>query len=134
MGERAAIGRRQLRLWGAQTGGALILMGVLVYFWRGHGWGRVPLGLGLLFALLGLTALPPARTVFRVWHALIGAVLWAWTRFALLVTYLIAVTPVALIGRLVGRDRLHLRFPGGKESYWQDHPEERSPRRYRRQF
>jgi hypothetical protein len=128
------ITNRQLRLWGAMTGGALIVAGCLIFLWRGHGWGRIPLALGGLFAILGLTTLPPARFVYRGWHAFVGAVLWLWTRLALLITYLIAVTPLALIGRLTGRDRMHLRFPGDESTYWTDHPKNDRPDRYRRQF
>ncbi len=126
--------KRQLRLWGAQTGGGLIVLGCLVLFWRGHGWGRLPLGLGILIALLGLTALPPARPAFRAWHLLVGVILWLWTRLALVLTFGIAVIPVALIGRLVGRDRMRLRFPADRKSEWRNYTGDSSPRRYGRQF
>jgi hypothetical protein len=134
MTESTSITRRQLRLWGLQTGGALIVLGSIVFLWRGHGWGRVPLALGALFLVFGVTTIPPARYLFRGWHAFVGAVLWLWTRLALLLTYVVAVTPLALVGRLIGRDRMRLRFPGRKESYWQDHTADERPDRYYRQF
>ena len=134
MAAKIPVTRRQLRLWGAQTGGALLVLGVLVFGWRGEGWGRVPLLLGALFAILGLSALPPARPLYRGWHLLVGAVLWLWTRLALILTYMLAVTPISLLGLLVGRDRLHLKFPGGQESYWREQERDGSSNRYRRQF
>ena len=134
MSEPNPITRRQLRLWGAQTGGALIVLGTIVFIWRGHGWGRIPLALGVLFAVFGLSTIPPARILFRGWHVFVGALLWLWTRVALVMTYLIAVTPLALIGRIIARDRMRLRFPGRKETYWQDHRADERPDRYYRQF
>lgn len=128
------ITNRQLRRWGAMTGGALIVAGCVIFLWRGHGWGRIPLVLGALFAVLGLTTIPPARLVYRGWHGLVDAILWIWTRVALFLTYIIAVTPLSLIGRLTGRDRMHLRFPGKEKSYWTAHRDDDRPGRYRRQF
>ena len=132
-GDRA-ITRRQLRLWGLQTGGALLALGSIVHLWRGHAWGAVPLILGGAFLLLGLAAVAPARAVYVGWHRLIGAILWAWTKLALTLTFLLAVVPLALLGRLIGRDRMRLRFPGGEESYWRKEEPRGGPDRYRRQF
>ncbi|MBD3162057.1 MAG: hypothetical protein GF346_07155 [Candidatus Eisenbacteria bacterium] len=128
------ITNRRLRLWGLQTGGALLVLGSIVFLWRGHGWGRVPLVLGALILLLGVTTIPPARWVFLGWHRFVDAVLWVWTKLALTLTFVVAVIPLAILARLVGRDRMRLRFPGKRDSYWQEEKPSDDPDRYRRQF
>jgi hypothetical protein len=125
--------RRALRIFGAQVGGALMIVGGLL-LWRDHGWGRIPLVLGIIIAFFGLTTLPPARSIHRGWHAFATGMLWTWTRLALALTFALAVVPVGWIGRLVGRDRMALRFPGGSKSYWRDHARDEDPDRYHRQF
>lgn len=134
MNESKQITKRQLRIWGASTGAGLTALGSIVYLWRGHEWGKIPLALAALFIFFGLTTLPPAKLLFRGWHAFVDAVLWLWTRVALILTYFIAFTPISIIARIVGRDRMRLGFPGGKETYWEDHATDERSDRYRRQF
>jgi hypothetical protein len=129
----SGLSRRALRLFGAQVGGALMIVGGLLV-WRDHEWGKIPFVLGAVFAFFGLTTLPPARLLYRGWHDFANGMFWAWTRVALFLTFWLAVVPVAWIGRLVGRDRMALRFPGKDASYWREHKKDDDPDRYRRQF
>jgi len=69
---------------------------------------------------------------------------WAVSHLLMAFVYFGVVTPLGLLARLVGRDRLGLRFPpaprgantpqAGAKSYWEPHRPAHSPEQYFRQF
>jgi hypothetical protein len=84
--------------------------------------------------LLGLALPRAALPLYWVWMALafvLGSVL---SRVLLVLVFFLLFTPMALVGRAFGRDRLRLR-KSGEPSYWREIPYGRTPdpRRYQRQ-
>ena len=91
----------------AAIGGLLALLGLLA-----------PRSLRLVFIGLSLAALPIGLIVSEI---------------ALAIIYYLVVTPVGMIARLTGRDRLELRFRREQQTYWRPKPQAAGPDRYFRQ-
>jgi hypothetical protein len=103
--------------------------------WRGHA-DAAAMGLAALAVVIGVLGLirPQAvRFIYTGW--MIGAFPIGWTvsQIMLAVLYFVVFTPVALVFRLMGRDSLKLRRPGGA-SYWTVKPRAAKAEDYFRQF
>lgn len=122
----------EMRSWAAVVGAALTVAGSLFYFVN---WGIFAGGRGFAFFLwsfaavafcTGVTGTKVGLPAYWAWMAFVWTVSWVIGHLALAATYFLVVTPLAVIGRLVGRDRLKLHKAEGKISYWQRVPSERS--------
>jgi hypothetical protein len=126
---------RTLRQFAA-TGFAV---GVGLAAWHGFGRGNVPAAAALAGAAtaLGATGLVRPRWLRPVF---VGAMVvafpvgWAVSWVLLAGLYYGLFTPVGLLFRLAGRDRLNLRRPVGRASYWEPKPGVDDLRRYYQQF
>jgi hypothetical protein len=88
-------------------------------------------------ALLGLAGL--ARPAWMRWPFIAAMAItfpigWVVSQLALLLMFLLVITPVALFLRLRGRDILQLKRPPDNVSLWKKHPERTEPGRYLKQF
>jgi len=123
---------REMRWAGVVAG--VLLWGLGAAGWAAHLPWAQRVGFGLHYALVALGLLHPRwpEVPFRWWTAfgrLLGEVI-AIPIFTLL--YFVAVTPLALVMRALGKDPLQRRAPP-EESYWRDH--RKPPReRFQRQF
>ena len=81
-------------------------------------------------------AIPPlANLLFRGWMALAHIVQAVMSRVILTIVYFVAVLPVGLTAKLVGKRFLDKKLEPERESYWIDRPEvEFEQSRYRRHF
>jgi len=119
---------RELRQWAALLGPMLGLVGALFYFleWGifrgGEGLGVVLWTFGGVAMLTGLTGTKLGWPTYWVWMALVYAITWVIGHAALAMVYFAVVTPLAMVGRLIGRDRLRIRGPSAA-SYWCDQPD-----------
>jgi len=87
-------------------------------------------GLALIF-----WAVPPLRRwIYVGWTAAVFPIGWTVSRVILLFVYLVVITPIGLILRLISYDPLGRRFEPGKESYWEPYNPGEDPQRYFRQF
>ena len=110
-------GVRELRQFGLTIGTLLMVLGV-VAVWRGNGlefWFLLP---AVAFIFGGMTApamLWPLQKVWMAFALLLGFVM---TRVILTVLFYAVVTPIGLLGRLLGHD--FLSSPAGRSppSYW----------------
>ncbi|MBN2162758.1 MAG: hypothetical protein JXR25_15365 [Pontiellaceae bacterium] len=59
---------------------------------------------------------------------------WIVSHLLMFLFYFGIITPVALVFRLIGRDKLHRRWEDRNETYWTEHPPCDSVERYFRQF
>ena len=59
---------------------------------------------------------------------------WVLSQVMLLVLFLAVITPIALLLRLQGRDRLLRKRTAGQTSYWKPKPTPQDTRRYLRQY
>lgn len=114
---------RELRQWAVVTGPALGVVGALFYFleWGifrgGEGLAKFLWGFGVFALVTGLTGTKLGWPAYGAWMGFVYAVSWTIGHVALAGVYLIVVTPLALLARLIGRDRLQLRTRA-RASYW----------------
>jgi len=113
---------KSLRKFGLTVGPIFLL--IAWWLWRWHHWHHqtviayVLITVGVLLILVGF-ALPDAlRGVYRAWMGLASAMGWVVSRIIITVLFLLVVTPLALLARLVRKQFLDLdmRRPAG--SYW----------------
>ncbi len=95
--------------------------------------GYVLAGIALI-GILGLIKPPAVRWLFVTATVAAFPIGWLVTQVALLVMFYLILTPLALIFRWCGRDKLQLKQPSGHESLWLEHRETNEPERYLTQF
>lgn len=114
---------REMRVWAAVLAVALGVVGSLFHFvdWGifsgGQGFARFLWGFGAFAFLTGITGTKLGLPAYWLWMGFVWTVSWAISHVALAATFFLVVTPLALIARLIGRDRLQLRRRSTK-SYW----------------
>jgi hypothetical protein len=126
--------RSELRFFGVVVLGVFAVLGALAW-WRfdAPGAARILLGVGLVFAAL-YQAVPALRVpLWTAWMALFAPVGWLVSHALLALIYFGLVTPIGLVMRLFGRDRLALRSGRGAASYWSEHDPAGDVGRYFRQ-
>lgn len=101
--------------------GALLLL-------QGKPWFFIPWVLALY--LLSGIFYPPVLSPFLIAiQTLTNYAAWIITRIVLIFIFVFFIIPIGLWFRLIGRDRLNLKFPGNEDSYWKKRsPEEQIPR------
>ena len=110
---------RALRSFGLVVGGVLLAIGALLWWRRGGGpwpWGLT--GTGSLLIALGAVLPVALRPVRTVWMGVAFALGFVMTRVLLTLAFFLAVTPTALVLRLLGKDLLHRRPDSDATSYW----------------
>jgi saxitoxin biosynthesis operon SxtJ-like protein len=122
-----------------QFAGLWILFFGATAVWQGYF--REHHAVAWMAAVLALTAGPVGllwprriRPLYAGWLIATFPVGWAVSRLSLLVAYYLVVTPLGLAARLVRRDRLMLRPPPKRESYWRPLGENTDVRSYFRQY
>lgn len=114
---------REMRVWAALLALALGVVGSLFYFvdWGifsgGRGFARFLWGFGAFAFLTGSTGTKLGLPAYWLWMGFVWTVSWVITHLALAVVFFLVVTPLALVARLIGRDRLQLRQHKAA-SYW----------------
>ena len=114
----------EMRAWAAVLAVALGLVGALFYFidWGifsgGQGFARFLWSFGAFAFLTGITGTKLGLPAYWLWMGFVWTVSWVITHVALAAVFFFVVTPLALIARLIGRDRLQLRRKT-EGSYWQ---------------
>lgn len=110
----------QEKSFGKAVGGFLLLLSVALW-WRG----RIPTaeilsGIGAVLLVLGLTAPKLLKYPSKVWWKFAMILGYVNARIILTIAFLIVLTPLSLIWRLLGRDPLAIRknnWPG-----WSPYP------------
>ncbi len=107
----------ELRKFGFAFGGALTLLGSLL-LWRGRP--PAPYVLGVAGVVIAAAALYPPLLrplewlLSRVFRLVTGAL----TYVILTLIFLLVLTPIGLVRRILGKDNLGLRPDPDKASYW----------------
>ena len=113
---------RAMRKFGLTVGGAFAAITALGV-WK-HWPAPVCVTLGLIAAALIVPAIaaPSAlRGVHRVWMTFALTLGWCMSRLILTLLFLLAVTPMALLGRLISLPFTKMRRVPAQDSYWVDH-------------
>jgi len=114
---------REMRHWALILGPALGLVGSLFYFFDwgifsgGQGFAKFLWSFGALAFVTGITGTKLGLPAYRLWMGFVYVISAVLTYSALTLVYFAVVTPLALLARLLGRDRLQLRTRG-QASYW----------------
>jgi len=127
---------REMRLWAAILAATLGLVATLFYFvdWGifsgGQSFARFLWSFGAFAFLTGITGTKLGLPAYWLWMGFVWMVSWVITHAALTAVFFLVVTPLALIARLIGRDRLQLRRPAAG-TYWQslDSTQQHNPER-----
>jgi hypothetical protein len=128
-------GRPELAVFAAVLPGTFALLGYIV----GHRLGFIGVRDGLWVAGAVLTAAYWAaprlrRPLYVGMSRAVYPIGWLMSHIILLVVFLLVVTPVALLARMLGHDPMQRRFDSSAQSYWVPHRPAGDPRRYFQQF
>ena len=127
---------KEQRLFGIAMGLALGVMGG-VFWWHDSLATSIwlwPIGGALL--VLGLAVPVVLWPLWKVWTTLVVPVLnWVLTRLLMGLVFFIAVTPIAWLMALVGKDPLDRKIEPNRDSYWHRRPDKAfDPEQCRKQF
>ncbi len=108
---------RELRKFGLLVGLVFLVLGG-IFFWQGkflRSWLGLP---GLLLLALALLRPLLLRRIHRVWMAGAERMGTFMTAVLLSLVYLVVITPLALVARVMGMDLLRRRPDPEQQSYW----------------
>ncbi len=115
------VGRKALRSFGLLVGAVLLGLGGLMLWRRGFAPDAGVLAasvVGGLLMLLGLTFPRVLRPLYRVWMALAFVLGFVMTRVLLALVFYLAVTPIGVVMRVLGKDSMHRRPDPSAPTYW----------------
>lgn len=115
--ELAKADNKTLRNYGLTMAVPIVIIAAIL-LWKGKASAPYFFGLAVLFALLGLALPRILKPLYVAWMALAFVLSVVMTYVILTVFFYLIMTPAGLILRILGKDLLSRKFPGGKESYW----------------
>jgi hypothetical protein len=113
------------------------LSGLAANQWLMRGNARIAavlLGVALLVGGAGLLCPPAVRGLFVATTVAAFPIGWVVSQVMLFILFIGVITPVAVLFRLQGRDRLSRKPPPGQTSYWKPKMTTEDIRRYLRQY
>ena len=126
---------RDLRKFGLMVGGVFLLLGGWFLF-RHKPAGPYFLAPGILLVLIGLVAPRRLKAVYVAWMGAAFALGLVVSTVVLTLFYFLIITPLALVGRLSGKDFLSEKLDPQAKSYWlpRDRSAARRPADYEQQY
>jgi hypothetical protein len=125
---------KELIKFGATFLGGMAVIGLLYYF----GFHREALAKGLWIAggvVFVLSFIPPvARLLYIFWMGLGITMGLITSPIILALVFLLLITPVALVFKLIRRDSMKRTMDAGAASYWEEYKETDDPATYVKQF
>ncbi len=109
--------KKELRKFGLSVGGVFFVLGlVLFYFGRFNGYYLLALGGALIaFGAVVPSLLLPLQ---KVWMGLAVVMGWFMSRFIITIMYIFVLTPIALIGKAVGKRFIEVEIDPKARTYW----------------
>lgn len=89
---------------------------------------------GVVVSLVGWFVPTFMRWVFVGWMYAAFPIGWTVSHVLLAAIFYLVLTPISLVARVCGRDRLRLKWDRSARSYWVPHAAVTDPKRYFRQF
>jgi len=126
---------RDLRKFGLMVGGVFVLLGGWFLF-RNKPAGPYFLIPGVVLVLFGFVAPRALKVVYIAWMSLALTMGLLVSTVVLTLFYFIVITPLALAGRLLGKDFLSEKLDPNAKSYWlaRDRSRIRKPVDYEQQY
>ncbi len=131
---------KELRQFGAIFGIGFLLIGLAKYFWiwnrlfeRDEKLGTILILTGVVVGAIGLTGTKLALPFYWFWFGIAFVLGNIMSRIVITLIYYGVITPMGLVARLSGRDKLQLK-KRAVQSYWQDISLPSDPEKYKRQF
>jgi hypothetical protein len=126
--------KKKLREFGLLVGGVLCGLGLLL-LWKGKESYLYFLAFGLWLVSTGAFAPNVLKLLQKAWMTLAILMGWVMTRVLMTVLFYLAITPIGLFLRLMGKDLLDEKLEPGQKSYWKIRPEAtRVPADYEKQY
>ena len=125
---------KELVKFGATFLGGMAVIGLLYYFV----FHNQPLAKGLWIAggvVFVLSFIPPvARILYILWMGLGITMGLVTSPIILALVFLVLITPVGLVFKLIQRDAMKRKMDKGAASYWEEYKETEDPATYVKQF
>ena len=128
--------RRERRIFGLSAGTALGIIAGIV-FWRTGAFLLLPALFAGASALLVITGICAPRILlwpYRIWMAVLAPVAFIFQCFLLTIFFFAVLSPLAVVLRLMGRDKLRVKSDSEVVSYWKTCERIEDVRRYFRQY
>ena len=132
--------KKELRSFGAIFLVGFVLIGLVKYFWpferlftRNKTVGLWFIGIGVVVGLIGLTGTKLALPFYWIWLGIAWVMGNIMSRVIITAIYFLVFTPMSLLNKLIGRDKLQLKKPQ-TDSYWLDISLPAEIKKYERQF
>ena len=127
--------KKEYRKFGLSVGIVFLLLAAL-FWWKGFPNAPRITGVpGALLLLGGLVAPGLLKWPYRGWMKFASGMNWFTTRVILLLLFFLAIAPMGLLMRLLGKCPLAMGFDKGAETYWiRRERKEYNPRRSEKHF
>lgn len=110
--------RAELRKFGITLGIILGLLG-LILIWRARNYYSYFIILSMTFIFISLVKPAILKPIHKSWMTLALIVGWFMTRLILIMLFYLAVTPIGILTRLLGKDFLRIKSNiNHQDSYW----------------
>ncbi len=127
--------RKELKEFGITMAAVLAAIALFAFFKKREALLIGSCAAGGFFVFWALAYPPFLGPLQKIWMGLAVLIGFFMSRALLFILYFLAVTPIALVLRCMGKDLLSLKGVRGKETYWQDHEnKEISREAYERQY
>jgi hypothetical protein len=113
---------KKLREFGLVVGGVLCALGILLG-WQGRSSFPYFLAPGIFLVVAGAILPGILKPIQKAWMTLAILMGWFMTRVLMTLLFYLAITPIGLLMRLIGKDLLDQRLEPQKQSYWKVRPQ-----------
>ena len=132
--------KKELRSFGAVFFGGFVLIGLVKYFWpfeylftQNKTVGLWFIGIAVVVGAIGLTGTRLALPFYWTWLGIAWVMGNIMSRAIITAIYFLILTPMSLLNKIVGRDKLQLK-KRQTDSYWTDISLPKEIEKYERQF
>jgi hypothetical protein len=126
--------RRELKQFALLWTGFFGLIGAYVLVRHGESTAAAVFGMLAALGIVGYVRPGVLRPVYILWMALAFPIGWLISHLLLMIVFYLAITPIGLVMRWLGRDPLERRLDRSAASYWTPHRTDDAPERYFKQY